>query len=288
MINAADYTTTIQTLLSPTLTKLNIFNYTLDISCGKSKGDGYVSEIYRVKVKHGNGEIDLIVKSVIDNEDHRKLMHAEEVFKNEIAFYTTVFPVLDQFQRERRVSEPVEIAKCYATSLDERKEALVLEDLKAAGYLLCNRRKPLDEAHIALALRQYGKLHALSFGLRDQRPEDFKRISASLTDIFPLVFSEFIESFRPQILKNAEMLKERGLIAESELAKETAADLEHILLRCCEPDDPYTVVIHGDCWCNNMMFKSDVIFFCILFYVRRILNVFVLECQWQAVNTAFP
>lgn len=258
MASVGDATSTIQTLLSSSLARLKIYDYTLDVNYAKSKGDNYGSEIWRVKVKHQSGEINVFVKIAINDEQHRNLVNSEKTFKNEATFYTTVFPTLDQLQREKQVNQPFLIPKCYATSLKEGEEALALEDLKAAGFEMCDRKKPLDEAQIALVLKQYGKLHALSSALRDQNPQIFKGISSSVTDLSALFFHNLADCFKMQALINAEMLERFSLTAESEVARNVAEKLEEILTIPCEPDDPYAVLIHGDCWCNNMMFKYDV------------------------------
>lgn len=249
----------IETLVSSALAKLNIKDYHLDITDCTGKGNGYVGKIWRVKVQHQSEQIDLIVKTAIDDDEHRNFLSAELLFRNEICVYATVFPAFDKFQKEKQVKDPFKIPKCYATCLEERKEALVLEDLKVLGFGMWDRKKALDEAHISLVLTQLGKFHALSLALRDQQPEVLEEAICDLKNVIPIIFPNFIEGFRSQILKNAKMLQQKGLAAESALANKVGEELEEIMYVSCAPDDePYTVVIHGDCWCNNMMFNYDV------------------------------
>lgn len=247
----------IRDLLAPVLSKLNIDDYILDISDGKSKGDGYSGEAYTVKVKQKSEETCLFAKLAERNDEYRKFVDIKLAYINEVAFYTETFPVLDEFQREKQVRQPVQIAKCYATSVKEKEEALILEDLRVAGFGMWNRKKPLDEAHLSFALKNYGKLHALSFALRDQHPEKFNKIADSLIDLFPVVFVNFMEGFKKEMFKNAEMLKQRGLIAEAELTEKVAHEIEEIYALQCEANEP-RIVTHGDSWCNNMMFQYDV------------------------------
>lgn len=254
MTEVIDAELKLRSLLSPTLAKLK--HYSLYINSGTSKGDGYVAEIWRVKVQHEDGEIHLIIKSVNNADNRRDFIKTDILFRNEVKFYTRIFPVLDKLQREKQVKRPFEIPKCYATTLKENEETLVLEDLREARFDLCNRKEPLDEAHISLVFKEYGKLHALSFALRDQQPEVFKEIAANLTDVFPLFFPNLRDGILAQIQNNVEMLKREGLVEESKLAKKAAEQLDEIYLRSCEPD--YSVITHGDCWSNNMMFKYDV------------------------------
>lgn len=269
--------TSIGALLSEALAKLNITNYTFVINnSGKGSGDGYSGETYKVKVKHQHGEIDLFVKQATESEQHRNFLYTEKIYKNEIGFYTSVFPVLDKFQKDKNVKNPFQITKCYATSLENRAELLVLEDLVAAGYKPCDRKKPLDEFHVSLVLRSYGKFHALSLALHDQHPELFKQITGNLTDLFPLVFPTLLASMKMQVIKNLQMLIENGYTAEFQLAEKVTKELEGTLVMNSESDDPYNVVTHGDCWCNNMMFKYDVRVFCIC---KIFLTIYLLGKQ---------
>lgn len=80
----------------------------------------------------------------------------------------------------------------WNTAWEENNEKLVLEDLKAMGYCVFDRRKPLDKAHIALVMEYYLKLQALYFPLRVQMP------------ISPF-FSTYKDDFKVPILKNAEI-----------------------------------------------------------------------------------
>lgn len=251
--------TTVEAVLSQALEKLKIGEYTLDINYNQNAGDGYCSDTCKVKVKHQRGENNFFIKQATTNETQRNFLSVEETYKNEVSFYTTVFSAFDDFQKEKSVKTPFQIAKCYAASLKDTVETLVLEDLAAAGYQLYGREKPVEEFHMSLVLSTYGRFHALSLALRHQQPEVFKTITGSLKNLFPVVFPKVAAGFKLSANKNVQMLLERGYTAESKLAESIANNLEETLTMPCAPEDePYSVVTHGDCWSNNMMFKYDV------------------------------
>lgn len=52
-------------------------------------------------------------------------------------------------------------------------QVICLEYLRPKGFVMRDRMEPLDLAHTSLAFRALGRLHALSFALRDQRPDIF-------------------------------------------------------------------------------------------------------------------
>lgn len=245
-------------LLAPIVTKLNIGDYTLDINPGSAKGDGYLGDIWSVKVLHDNGALNLIVKAATTDEELRKITKTNMVFKNEINFYTIVFPEMDSFQNENGVRNPLKLTKLYASSLLEGEEMLIMEDLNANGYSLCDKREPLDKAHIILVLNHYAKLHALSLALRAQRPESFKKIAQNVANVMSALFPNYSESFIVQMKKNAQMLAQRGFSEEGTAADNLIEQLEKIIFMDDIPTDECTVVVHGDCWNNNIMFKYDV------------------------------
>lgn len=278
-------TSIIETILSPALAKLNIGSYTLETNYGKSKGESYASDAFKVKVKHQNGEINLFLKLAVTDDQQRDFMEMVILYRNEVSFYTIVFPVFDQFQREKCVKVPFEVTKCYATSTKPKEEILVLEDIGTSGYRLCDRRKTFDETHIALVLRNYGKLHAISLALRHQRPKVFQEITESLTNAYVSVFPKLTKSFKMMISKNVEMLERQGLKSEAELSKQLMEDLDKILVIECDSSDPYRVVVHGDCWSNNMMFKYDVSLHLVLFI--DISMVFISGKYWKTSKSTF-
>lgn len=276
----------VQSLLTPVLSGLNIKKYTLEIDYGTTAGDGYASEIWKVKVLHQGKDIDLIVKSVGTGESHNAMLHLDSAFRNEINFCTKVFPAMDSLQRERKVKAPLELAKCYATSSKQGNEALVLENLKVKGFTMCDRLKPFDETHVTLVLQHYAKLHALSLALHDQRPETFEKVTASITNVLSVALPSFADSFKMQINRNAKMFRQRGLIEESRVAEKIATEFEDIIFEFSECSDRYVVVTHGDCWCNNMMFKYDVRLI-VFEKLSEETKYFVLGNNWTANSSAF-
>lgn len=268
-------TDTIKKLLTPILPKFNISDYIININAGSAKGDGYAGDIYSVNVKHKNGDLDLIVKIAAKDETTRKDLHSDIIFRNEINLYTKIFPEMDLLQKEKRVSNPLEMTKCYNSSLIKYEEAIILENLKTKQYKHHPMKQAFDKAHVVLVLKQYAKFHALSFALRSQRSEIFKKITEYTTNVAPSMYPNFIDAIKLQMRKCAEMLKCNGLIKEGEAAEKLAEEAENILYLNEEPNE-YTTIVHGDCWCNNMMFKYDVVISALIYF--QIYQNSVLGC----------
>jgi hypothetical protein len=61
-------------------------------------------------------------------------------------------------------------------------EVLVLEDMRDQGYKMLDRRTSMDVTHCQLVLEQLAKLHAFSFAMRDQKPEQFNNLKNSISE----------------------------------------------------------------------------------------------------------
>lgn len=82
----------------------------------------------------------MIVKSLPMNHSHRKTFRSAEFFRNEILFFSKIFPTFFQFQEKYQVSDPFnEIPKCLASYLDGENDFIALEDLTVYGYQQAER-----------------------------------------------------------------------------------------------------------------------------------------------------
>lgn len=75
----------------------------------------------------------------------------------------------------------IEYPKCYQTVDLDQNECTLLEDLKSRGFSLTNI--PMTWVLIMFSYFWALKYHAISFAINVQQPEEFKRLTANLTDI---------------------------------------------------------------------------------------------------------
>lgn len=171
----------VQKLLLPVLQKLKIKDYKLESENGTVKGDGYVGQIVAFKVIFNqavapNKQLNFVLK--VAPRGGRDYIPIRKLFEREIYSYIKVIPAFEKFQVAKSISKPfTSTAKCYNTCLDEGFEALLFEDLRSNYYKLWNRRVAMDENHAKLVLKELGRWHALSFAIRDQAPEYFKKLT---------------------------------------------------------------------------------------------------------------
>lgn len=257
-------------LLRETLKNEDVQNYKLQITSGSGDGDNFLGVLAKVWVKGKNsaGEdvsLKLIVKTSPKNHQVYDLLALKVAYQREIYFYTQVFPTFQKFQNEKSIPNPFRSVPRYINSIgEEHKETMILEDMSPFGFSLKKERRELmDLNHITLVLEQYGRFHAVSLALKDQKPEVFEELVANLED------KHMRNWFGGNLLKSVTTHFGRGLQAlDPEKDREAyeifrKLDYREVVERLKAlvlPKDAgkYAVVNHGDCWINNFLFQYEV------------------------------
>lgn len=243
-----------------------------------TKGDGYLSSLMFAEVNYKSKVYHLVIKVAPQNEERRNFTNAKNIFLREAYFYTTIYPAMREHQKEKLVDHGFSsITRCYGTCLKDKSETLILQDLKKLDYTLWDRKIPMDQYHVTKVLEEYGKLHAASFALRNQNPERFQNItdcyreSDILVDIVHL--SKALDIYDSRFKQTAEMLSCKGYEREAQKIENFRKKIPDILLKSGDRNDIYSVVLHGDCWCNNMMFSYGKVSILILSRDNCICNI---------------
>lgn len=243
----------------------------ITIDAASSKGDNYIGVVRSVNVKETDGkEMNVVIKLPPPNAARREQFFARPCFLRESEFYDVVYPIYRKFQEEKGI--PVgkdmdgfyQIPVCYKTLTNDNFEGLFLEDLKVTGFEMFDRFKEVTADHVNLVMEVLGRFHAISFAIKDQKPELIESYKG-LVDIFlqrNLESREQIVLFFNQLKKQAidtlndhenEDLKSRSM-------KVMNMDFYELLESCIGGAlaEPYAVIAHGDCWNNNIMFRYEV------------------------------
>ncbi|KAF2904038.1 hypothetical protein ILUMI_02135 [Ignelater luminosus] len=258
----------VQTHVEKLINELGITNYTINVVPGSVIGDNYLGVIAKVTVtgKDKNGEnkvTNFIVKSAPQNEVYRTLTSIRSAFDREIYMYSKVFPEFIKFQEERRILNPFKsIAKFYKSTMENKNEAVIMEDMKELGFEMRDRREPLNYNHVLLVMREYGKYHALSYALRDQKPEVFQEILGNTQETFfntynqaEIAEKEAKENYE-RALKSLDPVKDKIAYDKFKKFQDNMFEtVKHVLQS--ESAGKYAVIGHGDSWVNNMLFKYD-------------------------------
>lgn len=233
---------------------------------GSNVGDGFQGLMLSVVIsgtRQGKANDDLVLICKIPPMSELRQKLSVTPFKQEIAAYETLLPALVKFQQEKGISETdgfYAFPKCYGTYADEDKYhfALVLADLRHTGFRMWDKYSPIDFAHVQLALTQLGRLHAISFALRQQRPEIFSQFQSlgsrmyriledfpTATGIYEKSYDRAIEALSPEDMNEIQIMRHlrHNFMANFRYATSGTES------------EPFTVFSHGDFWNNNMMFQ---------------------------------
>ncbi|XP_066245427.1 uncharacterized protein [Euwallacea similis] len=229
----------------------NIVNYKVKMDLNMQIGDGFAGHFYMADVvdKDSNQVIQIAIKKSPGIN-----FNYNPVFKNEIIFYTKIYPTLAALQKTVHLPRPFNnVPDFLSSNLEPKKEYLAMENLKKQGFVLHDKQKYLDREHLNFIFDVYGRFHALSFVLKKKDYTTFKKYHEGLTHIFDKFFDESAKMFEDCMSSAVEALDHQSVVYEElkDLPKYTIPTLK----KAIQYTGQYSCTTHGDCWSNNMMFK---------------------------------
>lgn len=247
--------------------------YRLRQTAGANHGDGFQGVMVRVTIAGRRSpsayanELTVVCKMPPANEARRRISNTAVVFRKEIYVYEHLLPALISFQESKGVSSPdgfFEFPKCYGTYANDATGdyVIVMEDLRAAGYEMWNKYDALDFEHARYAVSELGRFHAMSFVLRDQKPDlfaEFKRMQADTVQ--NMLDNDISKAFLANNYDTAIgtlNANETELIGRMKHLKETYLKK----MSECTADgtaEPFGVINHGDFWNNNVMYQHTMV-----------------------------
>lgn len=259
----------LRSLVERELKSLGYRSNTIKMSRGTSVGDNYLAVITLVDINANTPEgepikLHWIAKSAHQNKQFREHVKLYFVYSREIYIYTEVLPAFEQLQKRNTISQPFkDYPRFITSSMEEMHETVVMENLKAKGYIMKSRREPLDYTHIKYVITHYAKFHALSFALRDQHPEKFEEIAKNTqTNFFDGTNRESMQEAMSTTCTRAIKCFTDDNEKELKLLRYLEEYSYDVLEYSCKGSKAgkYGVIIHGDSWINNMLFRYEVRF----------------------------
>ncbi|KAJ8963396.1 hypothetical protein NQ318_018874 [Aromia moschata] len=266
-----------------TVTNGNLLNYSVTVQNLNKKGQGFLGEFLSVSIEHKvTGEAsDFVVKQAFRDEKVRSVQPIRKYYLNEIYFYTKIWPALDELQRSAPLADIFDkIPKCFETSSKDGDERLVLENLKSQGFRTHDVKIPLDEEHFKFIFEQYGRYHALSFAYKAFHPKEYEEMRKNFThNLRILKDQKSFRSYLTYVFETASTcLHPEDDVKVLEKFEPYLEDAIEVFDRSCDYEGHYSVILHGDCWSNNMMFKYNE--------YNELIDIRLLDFQY--VNTGSP
>lgn len=255
--------------------------YTCRDSAGTKPGDGFSSVIRVIELRGprcdpqtgrlcNDDKVTLVLKLLPDGVERQKVFHSRIVFEREVHFYVKILPVLQRFQRDKGLTPSTGFygyPHCYAAVADAETDeyVIVMRDLRTVGYDLWDKMRPMPFENARLLFEQLGRMTGISLALQDQRPEQFADIR-DMDDIWTGLLktgdiSRIIQPFYDQAVELIDSMEHKRVLIEMR------DNWPEIVTHCVERRDSFSVLAHGDCWNNNMMFAGtevSKVFACIV------------------------
>lgn len=245
--------------------------FTIEQDVGSKHGDGFMATMVSIKLtgrsaatKSVKFEMNFILKMLPDNKARREMFNSEVVFLREVTLYTDILPKIIKFQQQKGLNGAngfFQFPKCHfaCSRADVNEHVIIMDDLRAQGYELWDKLKPIPVENVRLLMQALGRFHGLSFAIRAQQPEVFDEFRHLKSLMSTMVSSPVMENMMKAV--HGQTIAALG-DAESGGEKEFLGrfDWKENLLDCVQnsvDDGPFSVIFHGDCWNNNMMFRND-------------------------------
>lgn len=236
-------------------------NYQFQTTAGSSVDDNFLSIMTAITLsglKHGRNKAEtlhLLCKTPLKTGSN--LLFAREIF-----IYSKLLPAFLEFQREKRLDKNetfLSVPRLFGCEADEMNGMyiLIMEDLRANNYKMWPKDVLFTLDHLLLIMRELGKFHAISFAMKDQRPQQFAEFKCLRDETFENDLQQTVGTF---------------MMTEIERATDALIDPKHkrmmkqfqttysIMVReylLGQSSDEFAVITHGDCWCNNFLFRYD-------------------------------
>lgn len=193
---------------------------------------------------------------------------------NEVVVYKKIIPYFQTFMAKAGVffddwTAQVYFADCAIfPELSKLKETiLALEDLNDQGFRLSEERMDLDTDHLTIMARKIASYHAVSFALKIQKDPKLDELAAELIPfhfqsetqgdletykyLCPLSFDRlFRYIYRERSQQSEEFLRDLKNLKEK-VENNFLNEMEDLLRN----DHDFAVILHGDYYRNNVMFK---------------------------------
>lgn len=242
------------------LETLGFTNEKIVVEAVGSPGDGLKAYVKRVIVEKDGESFKMIAKLAPTLETMRPILNSAMLFQNEHYMYTKVLPKISEMLITADIleDERLKYATCYGTFMEAPNEVILLEDLKESNFKMLERFKPLPSESIKLVLKNLAILHSFSFALKHRETETYEEFDKGLQNMFLAMTDQnpmqvMFEKFEEDALSILDDEKYKKLVRRSVSQMIDMCKKNAVIDRASR----FSVILHGDLWTNNIMFKSE-------------------------------
>ncbi len=213
-------------------------------------GNNFCSIISRLKIEYeieGRKLFKSVLLKIPSLSPNFEKIQKTDLYNRELYAYETLLPKMYELW-DGEVFSP----EIYVMTADAK--VLVMEDLTDCGYSMMDKKNQLGLEHCTIALRNLAQYHALSVKFLQTKSEYYEEYSSkgcnmesSLSKIFMDFFDQFVNKISslvsPSIMEKLQPYRQ--------------VNEERLKLYFSSNEDGLNVVVHGDFWLNNILFKYD-------------------------------
>uniref|UniRef100_A0A336MCN0 CSON013154 protein n=1 Tax=Culicoides sonorensis TaxID=179676 RepID=A0A336MCN0_CULSO len=228
-----------------------------NVAPATAKGNQYASVILRVTIEYEqNGKNyfkPIILKIRHQDETTAQLLEEYDMHLKEMSFYKRIIPEFHLLLKSIGDKDRL----CPNTlTVDHKNHALIFQDLKDSGYELADRKSGVDWSHLNLYIQKISKFHACSVVYKQNTGETFPEFQKGLFHKDATGFDTFWKQNMKTLASEVENWQgfEKYAHKLKKLSDVIVKQGQDIFLR---DESQFNVLIHGDTWVANMMFKYD-------------------------------
>lgn len=163
------------------------------IAPATGKNENYASVVYRAKISveiiNSNEKklVDVIIKALISTMEELKEF---AIFEREIVMYRDAISSFEDIYLEK-TGENVNFGPKCIKILCEPFEVIVLDDLKAEGYEMADRKVGVGIKEAKLIMKKLAKFHAAS-AIRYQKVSSIKGVIKFINQLVSSIFQDYL------------------------------------------------------------------------------------------------
>ncbi|XP_026330483.1 uncharacterized protein LOC113237979 [Hyposmocoma kahamanoa] len=249
-----------QDFIKNVLKELGIIGGKVKIEAVGKPGDNYIADVKRIIVEKNGELLKMIAKIAPNQEEVRQSMNTAVCFSNENIMYSEVLPKFTQLEKDANIpiEERLKYAKFYGSFMEEPLEIILIEDLSESDFVMLNRFNSLKDDSIKLVLKNFAKLHAASYALKNLEPETFECFSNKLLNLWELVGNtperdQFVKELVTDVINLMDEEKYYKIVDQimNNVMEESGS------VSKADRGNSFYVIQQGDPWTNNILFKLE-------------------------------
>ncbi|XP_019874814.1 uncharacterized protein LOC109602812 [Aethina tumida] len=225
-------------------------------------GDNYGGIILKANIEIHNKRtksdrtLQAIVKLIPENEFLRQIFNSNVTFKNEIEFYRTVIPLLQNFQRDNGMDVADYFPTYYGSKISfdadgniKDDSVLILENLKVKNFTVDDRLRGVDLATAKLTLKNLANLQATVVAFKLKFPQVFQE------KVCPYLGGALMQTALPEVVYQKQKKDCFKILSENDELVHLKAKIDgkFEMPKVYPPREPWATIVHADLWVNNTM-----------------------------------